>query len=113
MVKLDLDPISVKDSSKCTKSRLIEHSKTKIVTHFENEVGPWVLQSSIQQTYNLQKFRTTRTELIHNQSHIVSAFSILAAVVFVERWTEALRSDLVFKHPRLRNNFLSGMFYWM
>ena len=31
----------------------IEHSENKIFTYFENEVGPGVLQSNVQQTYNL------------------------------------------------------------
>ena len=35
---------------------LIEYSENKIITHFENKVGPEVLRSSIRQTQNLQKF---------------------------------------------------------
>ena len=35
---------------------LIEHSENKIITYFENEVGPGVLQSNVQQIYNLQNF---------------------------------------------------------
>ena len=46
---------------------LMEHSENKIIRHFENEVGPVVLRSSIQQTYNLQKFHTTRTKSTHDQ----------------------------------------------
>ena len=39
----------------------MEHSENKIVTYYENEVGPGVLQFNIQQIYNLQKFHATRT----------------------------------------------------
>ena len=37
------------------------------------------------------------------------AFGILAALVFVEGWTGALGSNLVFKHPRLKNDSIFGM----
>ena len=60
-----------------------------------------MLKSSIQQTYNLQNL------IQHGQNrHMVPAFRILAAIVFVESWTGALQVDLVFKHPRLRNKFI-------
>ena len=38
-----------------TKFEAIKHSENKIITCFENEVGPGVLQSSMQQTYTLQE----------------------------------------------------------
>ena len=68
---------------------VIEHSENKTITHFENEVGPGVLWSSNQQTFNLQNF-AQHGQNRHNQLHVVCAFGILAALVFVERWTGAL-----------------------
>ena len=62
----------------------IEHSENRIITYFENEVGPAVFQSSVQQTYYLQKFHRIMTESIHNQLHLVSAFGILPACMYVE-----------------------------
>ena len=76
----------------------MEHSENKIITHFENEVGFGVRQSSIQ---HVQKFHTTRTESIHNQQG-----SCLS-----DAGLEYYRSDLVFKHPVLRNNFIFGILY--
>ena len=69
--------------------------------HFENEVGPRVFQSSAQQTDNLQTFHTTRTESTHNQLHLFCAFSIHAALVFVERWTGALRAQSRFQTAQI------------
>ena len=43
----------------------IEHSGNEIIMHLDNEVRRGVLQSSIQQTYNLRKFYTARKELTH------------------------------------------------
>ena len=56
---------------------VIEHSKNIIILYFENEVGPGVLRSNIQQIYNLQKIHTTRTESTHNQSHLVCTLGFL------------------------------------
>ena len=42
----------------CPHNLGIEHSENQTVTYFEKEVGPVVLQSSVQQTYNL----STRTD---------------------------------------------------
>ena len=50
-----------------------------------------MLQSSIEQIYNLQIIHRIRTEAIHNQLHMVSAFGVLAVLVFTERWTGALQ----------------------
>ena len=73
-----------------SRSDQIEHSENKVNTYFENEVGPEELQSSIQETYNLQNFRTTRTESKHNQLLVVCAFDILAVLVFVKGYIGAL-----------------------
>ena len=89
----------------------IEHSENKIITHFENEVGPGVLWSSNQQTYNLQKFRTTRTESTYNQLHVVCAFGILAALMFVECWTGALGVQSRFQTSQIENDSIFGMLY--
>ena len=79
----------------------IEHSENKISTCFENEVGPGMLQSSIQQTYNLQIIQRIRTEMTHNQLHMVCAFGILAALVFVKRWTGAFQVRSRFQTTRI------------
>ena len=68
----------------------IEHSEKKIVTYFESKAGLGVLQSSPQQTHNLQNFHTKRTESTHNMLLVVCACDILAVLTFVERWTVAL-----------------------
>ena len=59
--------------------------------HFENEAGPGVLESTIQQTYSLQKILTKRTESTHNWWQILLIFGNLAALEFVERWTRAFQ----------------------
>ena len=69
----------------------IQHSENKIITRFENEVGTGVLQSNIKKTYNLQNFHTKRRESTRNQLHVVYAFGIPAAVMFVKRWTGAFQ----------------------
>ena len=61
--------------------------------------------------YNLQIIHRIGTETTNNQLHMICAFGILAAIVFVERWTGHSRPDLVIKQPRLRNNFVFGMLY--
>ena len=70
----------------------IEHSENKIVMYFENEVGPGVLQSSVQQTCNLQKFHITRAESTNKQFIVVCASDILPALVFLECQTKALQA---------------------
>ena len=61
---------------------------TKVIdTHFDNKVGPGVLQSNGQQAYDEQNF----TESTCNRLHMVSAFGILATLVFVERWARAIQ----------------------
>ena len=59
--------------------KAIEYSKNKIVTHFENEVGPGVFQSSVQQPFA----QSTKTELKHSQLITFYDFGNLAARVFV------------------------------
>ena len=72
----------------------------------ENEVRPGVLQSSPQQSYDLPKFHSARTESTHNQLHVVCAFGILAALMF-NAGLKHSRFDLVFKQPRqhIKNKF--------
>ena len=58
---MDVLEISVSPSYKVHSNILlkfgtIEHSKNKDITYFENEVGPAVLQFSVQQIYTLQDF---------------------------------------------------------
>ena len=59
--------------------QVIEYSENKVIMYFETEVGPGVLQFSVQQTCNLQKFHTTRTESTHNQLNVVCVSGILAS----------------------------------
>ena len=69
----------------------MEHSENKIITYMENEAGPGVLQSSVQQTYTLRDyFQTTMTESKYNQWPILFAFDNDAAHVFPERCAGAL-----------------------
>ena len=69
----------------------MEHSENKFITHFENEAGPGVLQSNVQQSYTLQKILTERTESTHNLWQILFIFGNLAALEFVESWTRAFQ----------------------
>ena len=57
-----------------------EHSENKIIAYFENEVGSGMLQSSVQQTYNLQIVQRIRTETTNYQLHMVYAFGVLMFV---------------------------------
>ena len=79
----------------------IEHSENKIITCSESEVGPEMLQSGVQQTYNLQIIHRMKTEKTNYQLHIVYVFGILAALMFVERWTGALQVRSRFKTSQI------------
>ena len=71
-----------------------------------------MLQSSVQQTYNLQIIHRIKTETTHDQVHMVCAFGILAFLqhsCLLKAGLEHSRSNLVFKQPRLRDNFIFGM----
>ena len=59
----------------------IEHSENKIITCFENEIGPGMLQPRVQLTYSLQIIHK-KDRYDTNQLHMVCAFGILAALVF-------------------------------
>ena len=48
---------------------LMKGSENTVFAYFENEVGPGVLQSSVQQICNLQKIHTTRTESTNLRSN--------------------------------------------
>ena len=78
---------------------------------FKNEVGPGVLWPSNQQTYNLQNFTQ------HGQNRHIISCTWFAPLIFLQHLClsnaglEHSRSDLVFKHPRLQNDFLFGMLY--
>ena len=78
---------------------------------FESEVGPRMLQASVQVIYNLQFIHRIRTETTHNQLHMVCGVGILAALVCIERWTGALQARSRSQPPRLRNNFIFGTLY--
>ena len=89
----------------------IEHSKNKIITHFENEVGPGVLWSGNLQTYNLQNIAQ------HGQNRHLISCTWFVPLVFLQHsclsnaGLEHSRSDLVFKQPRLKNDSTFGMLY--
>ena len=68
-----------------------EQFKNKSMTSFQNEVGPGILQSGVQQTYNLLIIHRIRTKTTYNLLHMVCAFGILAALGFLERWAGALQ----------------------
>ena len=88
-----------------------EHSENKVITRFENEVGPGVLWSSNQQTYNLQNFAQ------HGQNQHIISCTWFVLLVFLQHsclsnaGLEHSRSDLVFKHPRLKNDSIFEMLY--
>ena len=91
---------------------LIEHSESKIITYFENEVEPGVLQSSVQQTYTLQNFSQEG-----QNRHIIcdkyfESLEILQRLSLLNARLEHCRSDLVSKQPRLRDSFIFGMLYF-
>ena len=79
------------------------------MTYFQKELGPGMLQYSVQYAYNY--FKRTWTESRH------SFCAYLVPLVFLQRsfslnaGLERSRSDLVFKQPRLRKNLIFGMFY--
>ena len=96
----------------------IEDPKNRIITNYESEVGPGVLQFSIQQSMALQDFQTKGTELKHSQKRTSCTFVILAAVLkalqvqvqcLLKAGPEHSRSDLAFKRPKLRNNLIFRM----
>ena len=72
-------------------AEIIEHSENKFVKYFENETVPGVLQSTIQQTYNLQKILTERTESTHGLWKILLIFGNLAVLKFIEPWSRAFQ----------------------
>ena len=89
----------------------IKHSENTISTHFENEVGLGVLWSSNQQAYNLQNFA-------HNgQSRHIISCTWFVPLIFLQHsflsntGVEHSRSNLVFRHPRLKNHSIFGMLY--
>ena len=71
----------------------MEDSEDKI-TNFESEVGPGVLQFSIQQSMALQEFQTKRTELKHSQKRTSCTIDILAAVLKAGPEHSGSRSDV-------------------
>ena len=93
-------------------SQSTKHSKNKIITYFENKVGPGVLQSNVQQ-YTICKSFTKQGQ----NRHIISC-TWFVTLVFLQHscllsaGLEHSRSNLVFKQPRLHNNLIFGMLYW-
>ena len=57
-------------------------------------------------TYKLQIIHRIGTETTHNLLHMICAFVILAALVFLTGGLEHSKSDLAFIQPRLRNNVI-------
>ena len=85
----------------------MEHSENEIITlsrMFENEIGPGVLQSRVQQTRVLQEYQK------HNPcaSDYVSILSMnyLQIVCLLNAGLEHSRSNLVFEKHK---NFIFGM----
>ena len=66
---------------------LIEHNENKIIKNVEDEVGPGVLKSSVQQTSPCKNTRQQR------QNRNI-AFGLLAAGTFVEHWALQVQSRL-------------------
>ena len=77
----------------------IEHSENKIITYFENEVGPAVLPSSAQRTYTQN--HTERIESIHNYLHVLHTFGILAVHLSFIRWAGALQVQSRFQTVKI------------
>ena len=74
----------------------MEHLENKIIIHFQNfinfqkEIGPGV-PGPVFNKHKICKIHTRRAESTHHQLHVVCAFGILAALMFVQRWTGALQ----------------------
>ena len=80
---------------------LIEHSENKIVTQsglFENEIGPGVLNSSIQQIRLLEEYQMHKPSVTEYVSILSKFCEIFADCMFSECWTGALKVQ-----PRSRN----------
>ena len=75
----------------------IELPKNEVIMCFKTEVGPGVLQSSVQQTYNFIQPGQDR----HNQLHATCAFSIPPTVVFPEPWSAALQVQSRFQRAQI------------
>ena len=78
---------------------LIEHSENRIITQsgmFENEIGPRILQSSIQQTRALEEYKRHKlsaTRFVSTLSKCCVKFSQI--VCFLNTGLELFRSNLV------------------
>ena len=89
----------------------IEHSKNKIITYFDNEVGSGVLQPSVQQTYSLQNFKQKGQNQHINSCTLFVRLAFLQRFCFLNLVFDNSRSDLVSKQSRLRDDFIFRMLY--
>ena len=78
----------------------MEHSENKIITNFENEVGPRVLQFIIQQASPCKNSRQ-KTELKHTQKPSSCTFDILEAGMYIEHWTGTLQVQSRFQRTQI------------
>ena len=91
-----------------------KHSENKTITNFKNEVGPGVLQSSVQQALLCKNFKQQgHTGNLASLIQFVplKKFDTVAADMLLNAGLEYSRSYLVFRQSRLRNNFIFGILY--
>ena len=89
----------------------IEHSENKIITQsglFGNEIGPGVLQSSVQQTRVLQEYQRHKPCATDYVSFCPYFMNYLQIVCLLHARLEHSMSDLVFGTC---TNFILGMLY--
>ena len=90
----------------------IDHSENGIITQselFENEIGPGVLQSNVQQTRALQEHRRHKPFATDYLS-VLSLCEILQTECLLKTGLEHSRSSLVSK---MHNNYIFGMLCWL
>ena len=106
--------VQTEDANNYTPFGVIVKVFFKNVAYFGNEVGPGVLQSSIQQACFQQECQTTKAaSKKHSQWSELWAFGIFAELIFSEYWIGALvlRSNFAFEQSRFPNNFVLGTLY--
>ena len=84
----------------------IEHFADKIRMCIENEVGPCLLQLSVQYKTFSSKNSRKKIDCRHSQWLLLCAFCIPAKHLFLNAGQEHSRSNLFFKQPRSHNNFI-------
>ena len=91
---------------------LTEHSKNKIIIQselFENEIGPRILQSSIQQTQTLEEYKRHKQSATRFVSIQPVLCEIFANCMFLKAGLELSRCNLVSKY--VLSDFIFGMLY--